>query len=423
MLVQFRFNDYKCFKDDTILSMVASNNINHTEGSYVVKSKHSILKTAVVYGANASGKTKLFQAYHFMKRMVCDLAYNNKSFWQANYAPFALGESEDGHESTFEVVFYIKNIMFRYGYTVDGTNVLEEWLYRTNLDKEIEVLYRDNDGIDYNKTFIDKHIAEPLISKKMIRKDTLFLSVLATWNHCLATTIVKWFSNTNVLTATSGMVDYSIKSLDIPTMKSKILKFIQSADINIEDVSLNETSINDVPEEIREFVKSKSVEGESRFFDGVNTIHKVYDKNGLSHKSVRFNLENDESFGTIKLFSLSAPIIDTLEKGKVLWVDEIDNGLHPNLLKSLVALFSSSLNKSNAQLILNTHNIDLLNDARLFQRDQVYVVIKNRFGESSLIPILKYSTGDEDKSIGELYREGRLGGVPYLAQFMQNVIQ
>lgn len=422
MLVQFKFNDFKCFKDETVLSMVSSKSVFHKDGSCVEKNDRKILTSAVVYGANASGKTKLFQAYYFMERMICNLAYNNKSNWQANYVPFALSEDVDGHESSFEVVFYIKDILFRYGYTVDGKNVLEEWLYRTNQDKEVEIFYRDNEGIDYNKVYINKGFAEPLIRKKMIRTDTLFLSVLATWNHPLAKIVVKWFFNTNVLTGTSGMLGFSIDSLDSPIKKEKMLRFIRSADVNIEDMYLNETNINDVPIEIREMILSKSKEGDGRFFDGVNTIHKVYDTEGVSHKNIKFSLENDESFGTVKLFSLSAPIIDTLENGKVLWVDEIDNGLHPDLLKALVALFSSPLNKHNAQLIINTHNIDLISDTKVFERDQVYIVLKNRFGESSLIPVLNFALSENDKSIGQLYREGRLGGVPYLAKFMQNVI-
>lgn len=421
MLVQFRFNDFKCFKDDTILSMVSSDSVCHKDGSYVVKNGRKVLTSAVVYGANASGKTKLFQAYHFMERMICDLAYNNKSNWQANYVPFALSEDVDEHESSFEVVFYVKDILFRYGYTVDGKNVIEEWLYRTNQDKEIEVFYRDDEGIDYNKVYINKEVAEPLIRKKMIRTDTLFLSVLATWNLPFARMLVRWFYNTNVLTGTSSMVGYSVESLGTPR-KEKMLKFIRSADINIEDMFLNEANINDMPDEIRAQIMSQSKETDSILIDGVNTIHKVYDKDGLSHKSVKFNLESDESFGTAKLFSLSAPIIDTLENGKVLWVDEIDNGLHSDLLKALVALFSSPLNRYNAQLIINTHNIDLISDTKVFERDQVYIVLKNRFGESSLIPVLNFALSENDKSIGQLYREGRLGGVPYLAQFMQNVI-
>ena len=423
MLVQFKFNNFRSFKGETILSMVAAPTVSHEEQSLVhVDNDLDLLKIVAVYGANASGKTKLFQAYHFMEKMVCDLAKNNKSNWQEEYVPYLLDKESYNATSSFEACFLVDGIIYRYGYTIDAHKVVEEWLFRQKGEKNTEIFYRDITDTHYNKTYVKQEIIEPLKKRKMLREDTLLLAVLAIWNHSLSRRVVSCFFNTNVLSSTAGtgMTGFSIKSLNSP-MKDSIIQFMKSADINIEDMSLHEMDVESLPEEVKMYI-SKDNKRANKYIDGVNTLHKVYDENGIADASVRFSLENDESYGTYRLFALSAPIIDTLRYGRVLFVDEIDNGLHPELLKAIVTLFNTPvINRNNAQLIINTHNIGLLDDMHLFKQDQVYVTEKDRFGEARLEPMLKYAIHSDD-SLGQLYREGRLGGVPYLAHFMNNVL-
>ena len=423
MFVQFKFNNYRSFKGETTLSMVAAPTIQHEDNSIMhVDTDLDLLKIVAVYGANASGKTKLFQAYRFMGKMVCDLATNNKSNWQEEYVPYLLDKDSYKATSSFEASFLMDGIIYRYGYTIDAHKVVEEWLYRQKGEKNTEIFYRDVTGTHYNKTYVRPEVIEPLKKQKMLRDDTLLLAVLAIWNHVLARKVVSCFFNTNVLSSTAGtgMTGFSIKSLASP-MKNNIIRFMKSADINIEDMSLREMDVESLPEEVKMYI-SKDNKRANKYIDGVNTLHKVYDENGISDAFVRFSLENDESYGTYRLFALSAPIIDTLRYGRILFVDEIDNGLHPDILKAIVTLFNTSeINHNNAQLIINTHNIDLLDDMHLFKQDQVYVTEKDRFGEARLEPMLKYALNSE-VSLGQLYREGRLGGVPYLARFMNNVL-
>ncbi|MBO7635463.1 MAG: ATP-binding protein [Paludibacteraceae bacterium] len=403
--------------------MVAAPTIQHEDNSIMhVDTDLDLLKIVAVYGANASGKTKLFQAYRFMGKMVCDLATNNKSNWQEEYVPYLLDKDSYKATSSFEASFLMDGIIYRYGYTIDAHKVVEEWLYRQKGEKNTEIFYRDVTGTHYNKTYVRPEVIEPLKKQKMLRDDTLLLAVLAIWNHVLARKVVSCFFNTNVLSSTAGtgMTGFSIKSLASP-MKNNIIRFMKSADINIEDMSLREMDVESLPEEVKMYI-SKDNKRANKYIDGVNTLHKVYDENGISDAFVRFSLENDESYGTYRLFALSAPIIDTLRYGRILFVDEIDNGLHPDILKAIVTLFNTSeINHNNAQLIINTHNIDLLDDMHLFKQDQVYVTEKDRFGEARLEPMLKYALNSE-VSLGQLYREGRLGGVPYLARFMNNVL-
>lgn len=420
MLIQFTFRNFKCFRGETKLSMVAGGGKHHG-GVVTTYSDYDVLNTAVVYGANASGKTKLFQAFKFMTDMVYELAHENKYDWRSRYVPFALAEDMDEDTSSFEVIFVLNDIQYRYGFEIDKEEVLAEWLYRKKKE-EVCVLYRDDEELTYHGTYISSDIANNLKKAKMVRNDTLFLATLAIWNDKFSRKIIDWFSGCNVLSAsTSRITTFSIEQLDTP-MKERILRFMQSADFNIDDMTVSETDTEKIPEEIRNMLKNEKG-GNTKVIDGVKVLHKTFDKNGLSHGKTSLWLESDESYGTLRMFALSAPIIDTLEHGKVLFVDEIDNGLHSDLLGAIVALFSSSdINKYGAQLVINTHNRDLINhNLSYFDADQIWLTEKNRFGEATLKPLMNFRT-ESDRPLGELFREGRFGGVPYLNHFMENVL-
>lgn len=423
MLVQFNFKNYRCFKSETTLSLVASDKVEHSSNSIVKFEDYSILKTVVVYGANASGKTKLFQAFSFMGRMICGLAKDNKYDWQSNYEPFALDEKVEDKSSSFEVIFIQKGSQYRYGFELNKDEILAEWLYKKGKSKEIEIFYRDDEDFSYHKTYIKSQLSDTIKSANMLRKDALLLTILPVWNNQLTITIVDWFMSVNVLSATSrsGMAGYSIHCLNDSLMKGKMISMLKSADINIDNLSIREANLDEIPDEIKKMLNTDSI-GKGKIIDGINTTHRTFDDNGLSHNSKSFSLETDESYGTYRMFALSAPIIDTLENGKVLFIDEIDNGLHSDLLRAIVSLFQDAeINKNNAQLIINTHDLGLLDTPRIFKNDQIYISQKDRFGEASLTSLLSFDV-DSDCSISKLYREGKFGGVPYLLEFMKNVL-
>ena len=422
MLVQFKFNNYKCFKDEVTLNLVASNYFKDEPTNIYPTEYYSVVNSLAVYGANASGKTKLFQAFNFMREMVLHSANNkNNRVWQDDYDPFRLNVNSIGKSSSFEVVFLIDNIQYRYGFEVNKEIVITEWLFRKK-GKEVKVMYRDDDGVEYNKVYINRKVVDNLIDAGMIRNDALLLSILSLWNDSLSSSITRWFYNANVLSASiNNYMGYSLRQLDGP-MKKQMLSMLNGADICIDDMNPSEVDFESIPDEIKKMMPKEAFEG--KIYNGVKTSHKVYDNNGLVVGKTEMTMENDESYGTTKLFALSAPIIDTLKTGKILWVDEIDHGLHYDLLVAIIRLFHSpETNPHNAQLIINTHNSGLLDAPNLFRRDQIYIASKNRYGESSLKPITHYGLIlRKNSKLGNLYREGRLGGVPYLGDFDNSVI-
>ena len=422
MLVQFKFSNYKCFKDEVTLNLVASNYFKDEPTNIYPTEYYSVVNSLAIYGANASGKTKLFQAFNFMREIVLHSANNkNNRVWQKDYDPFRFNIDTIERNSSFEVVFLVDGVQYRYGFEVNKEVIIAEWLFRKKT-KEVKVIYRDDDGVEYNKVYINHKVANNLKEAGMIRNDALFLSVLSLWNDSLSSIITKWFYNANVLSASiNNYLGYSLRQLDGP-MKKQILSMLNGADLGIDDINPNEVDFESIPDEIKKMMPKEAFEG--KIYNGVKTTHKVYDSNGLVAGTTDMTMENDESYGTTKLFALSAPIIDTLRNGKILWVDEIDHGLHYDLLVAIIRLFHSpETNPHNAQLIINTHNSGLLDAPNLFRRDQIYITSKNRYGESMLKPITNYgSTIRKSSKLGSLYREGKFGGVPYLDDFDNSVI-
>ena len=415
MLVQFKFRNYKCFKDETVFNLVASNYFKDGSDNISSTPFYSVIKTAVLYGSNASGKTKLFLAFDFMRNVVLDSA-NNVSTWRAKYDTFRLNTASAKSDSSFEAVFVMDGIQYRYGFEVNGKQIMSEWLFRKKV-KEVNILYREGNEIEYNSRYVRSDTAGSLIKADMVRPDALFLSALSIWNDPLSKSIVKWFFDSNVLSASIGnYMGYSLRHLNSP-MKSRMLAMMNEADIAIEDMAANEVEAGSIPDEVKRLLPKEALSG--KIYNGVKTLHKLYNENYMPVGKEGFSLEEDESYGTSKFFALTAPLIDTLDNGKRLWVDEIDNGLHPDLLLAIIRLFQSpETNPHNAQLIINTHNRSLL-DERIFRRDQIYLVSKNRYGEASVRPITDYRGINLRKNthIGDLYRAGKLGGVPYLGDF------
>ncbi|MBQ6791706.1 MAG: ATP-binding protein, partial [Paludibacteraceae bacterium] len=301
--------------------------------------------------------------------------------------------------SVFEVVFLLDNIQYRYGFELNGERILTEWLFRKR-SKEVKVLeYDGGTSIYYNEHYINPKIMKNLEEAKMFRVNSLILSSLSMWNDTLSLDVINWFKQNNIISASlNTMAPRILSAIDQPKMKTKLMDFLRSADLGIYDVTSNEISETEL-----------------------NISHRRYDEQHLPSGFAKLSLEKDESFGTYRFLSLAEPIINALETGSVLWIDEIDNGLHYDLVRSLISLFQTeTVNIHNAQLIINTHNISLIDEADLFRRDQIYIVDKNRYGEATLTPVSDFSVRETAK-VGKLYREGRFGGVPYLDKLGQNI--
>ena len=418
MLVRFTVKNYKTFREKAELSMIATNYDKTRQHNNVHNCENfnlNLLRSAVVYGANASGKSKLMEAFQFMKVLALNSSRNTQKGDPIQVQPFLFDLDAANAPSEFEIIFIHNNEMYRYGFEVNASEVLAEWLFHRPKTKEVEIFYRTQQSFEYHKKLFP--IGVILSKDDMVRENALLLSVAAQFNNKIATQALEWFDGFRVISALEnlGYRGFSIMSLQNLSFKNKILSFLSKADIGIHDMNVKSFSAKDLAayKELRldanqmmELLKNENVK-----FATVNTSHHVFDKNKNIVGMANLNLEVDESSGTNQFFSLSGPIIDVLEKGWVLAVDELDSKLHPNLVTKIVELFNNrEINKNNAQLIFNTHDTNLLS-TELFRRDQIWFVEKDRYGAAKLYSLVDFKAR-KDEQFERNYLKGKYGAVP-----------
>lgn len=413
MLVQFTFNNYKCFKDETTINMVASNTLKKSHYAYQTGLNYSLLKSLVFYGANASGKTKLFDALAFMRCVVCPPKRDDRvpvfDYWQTKYDAFRLNTYSGNQESMFEIVFILNDTQYRYGFSLVNTKILSEWLY-VKKRRETPVFSREGTNVTINGNQISEKIFSAIKSAGMLSDVIPFISIMATFSDPLSKEIVNWVSNIVVISAN----DLKPVQLLDPDKKDSIVTFMKAFDINIEDLLPHEVEYDQIPEKIKFLIGDNKANG--KLYDGFHTLHKVYNELYERVDSTKFSLEIDESFGTNRLLGMAWHIISSLRNGTLLLIDEFDSGIHSYIISKIISLYYKS--GSSAQLIVNTHNTALLSakdeeGQNLFKKDHVYVVNKNRYGESSVMPITDYSN-DLRSNLEKYYLNGDITGVPYV---------
>ena len=427
MLLQFSVKNFKTFKNKASLNLVASNYDKDTREFDNVynddKFDVRLLKSAVVYGSNASGKSKFFEALSFMKYFVISSSKESQKGDEIDTEPFKLSSESENSPSEFEVIFTHNNVMFRYGFEVDKKNVISEWLYYKPKTKEIELFYRDGENFETHSRNFTK--GRTVIKEGLVRNNALLLSVSAQFNDKTSIEVIDWFKELKTISGLneSGYRGFTLSKTDDPNQKSNILNLLKAADLGIQDIKLEKVDVanlpKDMPKELKDRIIKEVNDEKKEFLSDILTSHKKFDSNKKVIDFVNFSLDDDESSGTRKFFALTGPILDVLENGYTLIVDELDSKLHPNLVCKIVSLFNSKeLNKKNAQLIFNTHDTNLLSSG-LFRRDQIWFTDKNKFGEAKLYSLGDFKSDEVRKSelFEENYIKGKYGAVPFLGFF------
>ncbi len=430
MLIQFSIKNYKTFKDLSTLSLVASNydKMNLDENTFITKKlKYRLLKSVVVYGANASGKSKFFEAFQTFRSIVFNSSKESQAEDKIQVTPFLLDSKSENEPTSFEIILINGDVQFRYGFETNKQKVSKEWLYSKQQLKENEIFYRTNQKFEDSGRI---EMAKDLISKKMIRENALFLSVLAQFNDKTAKNVLRNIRNINSISGIrqEGYEGYTIHQIESEKnlSKNEIIKFLNTADLGIEDLKVSKLDIENLPEDmpdsLKEMIRKSSNSKEKvNFYEDVTAFRRKFNNQRPLKELVPFSMEEDESSGTRKYFALSGPILDTLKSGATLFVDELDSQLHPLLVKHLIKLFNSKeSNPKNAQLIFNTHDINLLN-TRVFRRDQIWFTEKDNLGGAHLFSLSDIKTDNEtkirsDENYERNYLQGKYGAIPYISK-------
>lgn len=395
MLIQFSIGNFLSFKEQSTLSLLASTlkDIQITAEDVIFNVEGTdlaLLKSATIYGANASGKSNFIKAMEFFKWYVINSSKDIQAGERVNIESFRLNSSTIEEPSYFEAVFCDKDCQYRYGFEADETLVRSEWLYQKankKRAKEVELFYRKDEHFDIHAKFI---IGKELINKRMVRANALLLSVAAQFNDSVAVDIIKWLNDTTIISGSheENIWNMATLRLDDAAMKRRIVDFSRYADLGIENIEkVNNTIIS---------------------------THTQYDDEGNEVKLINFPFKKNESEGTIKYFSLAYPIIDALDNGKRLVIDEFDSKMHPLLTCRIIALFNSkATNPHNAQLVFTTHDTNLLS-SNIFRRDQIWFTQKDRYGATELYSLAEYKVRN-DASFEKDYLSGKYGAIPIIS--------
>ncbi len=431
MLIQLKFKNFLSFKEETVISMEAEKDGELKENT-TKHLKSGYLKSLCVFGANAYGKTNILKAFIFLKKFILN-SYDDslKSQIIGEAIPFQFDDYSNNKSSLFEIIFLYKKNKYRYGFKIKSKKIEREYLYIIEPSKKPrEKLYFERNASNkvtlgpnfqkYSKIFNDK-------------KNVLFLTKLALESDEVEELIFSWFKyQINII----GGYDNSYKSYSLNRLekdyefRKRVITYLQAIDSGISGLKIGKTTITDpkkyldtLPPEVRNAVINNNVQRlEKR---ELLSVHKKFDKNKKEIKTQTFPFDI-ESRGTQTTLNLLGPIIDTLETGKLLIIDELDSGLHPNLVKFLTSLFNSKENKNKAQLIFTTHCVSLLDKNEIgnnsFRRDQISFVDKNKYGESSFfslsdIRINKYKIR-KDENYLKNYLLGKYEAVPFIDDFL-----
>lgn len=425
MLLEFSVGNYLSFRQKKTLSLVASSISDHKETNIVISDRHTLLKGAVIYGANASGKSNFIRAMSTMKRLVM-LSFNQSSTKPLNITPFLLNTETEKKPSHFEILFEILGVRYRYGFEVTDKEVVAEWLYESKKNAEKLLFIREGDGIEVSTTYKEGQNLE-----EKTRNNALFLSVVDQFNGVIAKRIMKWFSNFIAISGLSHeayeMVTFAM--LSKTSTASQLSTFYQKLDLGFPSLKVDKIKFDpkDIPEDTPEaLVKHmiKDLEGAYRF--NIKTLHPKFDKKNKAVGEVEFDMRSQESAGTNKVFNISGPIFDVLQDGGVLVIDELDSSLHPLMTLAITRLFNSEKeNTKKAQLIFTTHDTNLFSYGK-YRRDQIYFIEKDKYGASDLYSLVEYREEDgskvrKDRSFESDYIQGRYGAIPYIGDISKIV--
>ncbi|HWF45876.1 MAG TPA: ATP-binding protein, partial [Bryobacteraceae bacterium] len=368
---------------------------------------------AAIYGANASGKTNVISALEFVKKAVESSQREWKPDGPIPRQPFLLDdESSRASPSEFVVDTIVQGIRYQYGFAVTDKAVTEEWLNAYPNGKK-QAWFSRKSGKPI--TFSSKMGGENRTIEALTRPNSLFLSAAAQNNHESLTPIYKWFSD-RLFFVTSSRSAYRFLTVALCKQandKIRISELLRIADLGIDDLSLKEENVPGLLETIHlstkgispeEFVSRLSVTITEPSFD-FELLH--HGENG----PVPFPM-TQESQGTIAYLSMLGPLLQAMDQGGVICIDELDASLHPLVAIQIIKIFNHSTgNKAGAQLIFNTHDVNLLSYG--MRRDQIWFTEKGRDGASQLYPLTDFKPR-MGENIHNGYLQGRYGAIPFL---------
>lgn len=425
MLIDFSFKNFRSFKKEVTLSMMAAKSLRDdiTAGdgySNVLDGfgGYKYLRIASIYGANASGKSTVIQAMTFFRSMILSSVSDEHII--DHFQDYFLFDDRSCEDPTsFEMTFVINDHAYRYGFEILHDSVHSEWLFETlpQTMRESYCFKRERKVIKVNSRIFKG--ARGLDEKT--RHNALFLSTTAQFNVATAMEIKEWFRKSfNILSGLDETIHFTANQfLHDSVMQKEILDYIKLIDLGIQNITISDEIVKNEDDIKKDLITSgvlppALMKGNLRRLE-ISSFHNYYKgEEDAGQAALPFN---KESLGTRKTFSFLGPWFDTLRRGGVLVIDEFGTSLHTQLAKKLLQLFQSVLNRQGAQLIITTHDTNLLH-RDLLRRDQIWFTEKDNKGYSDLYSLVEYkinqaSSVRNDATFSKDYLAGKYGAIPF----------
>jgi len=405
MVLEIRLSNFFSIKDEVVLDFRAANikstNAIALKDNFFIKNKSEILKTLIIYGANASGKSNIIKAIRFCNAMVFE-SHNHNENTIYNFVPFKF-DNYDKKPSKYFIRFVLNDIEFEYSFSMFRTSIITESLHYYPKGRIKEIFTRD-ERLGKSKrekyTFTDV-IKRPFDVAENTSDKTLYISRASQMDRDIAKEIFNYFNKTFIL----NYVGFGFSTIEniIHNNKEQLIEALKIADSDIEDVKIK--VLKKPGKNIHADLSNMTLKVEDVVQDHlqIKTTHKTNPK-------VTFDFLTQESQGTIKLFFIMLTLLDVIKNNKVLLIDEIEESLHPKIINYIFNLFKAG---DKAQLLCTTHNTQFL-DLKKFRKDQIYFINKCSNGASDLYSLYDYSDFRDTMNLEKAYMQGRFDAIPII---------
>lgn len=427
MLVSFRFNNCRSFYDEAELSMQATSDKTYSDintfkvSDNIMGEKDSeLIKSAIVFGANASGKSNLLKAFTYMANVV-RLSSAQIPVVSANES-FAFKVGAESENSLYEVEIIQNGIFYQYGFELNKGTVKKEWLYKRE-KRLVPVFTRELDRLKI------MDVDEQSIKLIKIPNSALFLSIGNNFNlkaNKYLAQVMEWFLRTLIVFEnTNNSVD--IYNIENGKYKAQALEILKRADIGIFDFEIVKDKIANASDPSSIMQLNSKIQNDPSTLNGqikaeteglyridMKTAFNVFDEDGKVVDEKDVMLFKDSGFnseGTVRLICYLGWILAALDQGRVIFIDEIDSKLHFLVADYILRLFNSiEDNPNNAQLICTAHNVMLMDDN--LRRDQIYFTSKDDYGKSYLVSLADYNGVRKNDLFSKKYLAGFYAELP-----------
>lgn len=399
MIIEFRLKNFKSIKEEAVISFLASADKSHP--SNLIRKEgmgnDSLLKTAVFYGANASGKTNVIYGLNNMDKIIIE-SHNYQKGDPIPFEPFKLDEDHANGVTEYQITFIKNSVKFVYGFSNDDKRIHDEYLYHYPRGKK-RIIFERTDTDQYRFT---QEEGKQNFIKDRTPENVLYLSRATQLDYQGTAEAFEWFrfdlgmlgpGDHPLLKQMTSELIYS------GNMKEKILNALKAADLGIDDIIIDRIDVEKIQNDLDKNLRTRSSEIDTY---KIRTIH----------GGVPFDFNMEESEGTKRMYYLIGSIFEVLEKGGVLVLDDMDQRLHHLLNLFILDLFHDEGNRKS-QLIFTTHDLNLL-DQNIFRRDQIWFTEKDPdTGATDIFSLLEYHPRN-DANIRKGYLAGRYGALPFV---------